>query len=171
MRKVQDSVSLALTHAPKVAPWRASYAVSPTPEPPIGLVGRFIHCGGDAGPVEQRIALRAQRRVGSVSVTLLDHHADPLGAPASVDVDTSWKTIAFTLPDTFAKAPYGVEGLHVHVHDLSVAGLPKGSFDESSSPAFLPGRSLRARRYLSGGRVTGFSVGVPPKPTPSPKPE
>jgi len=161
----------ALTHAPKTSAWRASFAVAAPAPPPIGLVGRFIDCAGDAGPVERRMAIRARRRVGEVSVALLDHHADPLGAPATVDVDTSWKTIAFTLPDAFAEAPYGVEGLHVHVHDLSVAGLPKGSFDESSSPSVFawkePPNEALPRRWKGIG---DFSIGAPPKVAPSREP-
>lgn len=139
----------ALTHAVKASPWRTSFAVAKPVPPPIGLVGRFIECVGDGGPVERRIALRAERRIGKVSVTLLDHHADPLGSGATVDVDTTWKTVAFSLPRTFATASFGVEGLHVHVHDLSVVGLPTRPLTTRAAPVFLRGRSRRTRHCPS----------------------
>jgi len=86
-------------------------------------------------------------------------------------VDTSWRTIAFTLPDAFAKAPYGVEGLRVHVHDLSVAGLPEGAFDESSSPSAFawkePPNEALPQRWKGIG---DFSIGAPPKAAPPREP-
>jgi hypothetical protein len=154
----------ALKHTGKTSPWRASFAVSTPMEPQIGLVGRFIDCTVDGGPVEHRIAMRAPRHVGKVSVTLLDHHADPLGAGATLDVDTAWKTAAFSLPKSFANTSFGVEGLHVHVHDLGVSGLPHGVYDETSSPSVFSGKEQPNEALPQRRRGAGdFTIGVPVK--------
>jgi hypothetical protein len=168
----------ALAHAQKSSSWRASFAVPPAPEPPMGLVGRFLDCkrdadaGADAGPVQWRLALRAPRPVGKVSVTLLDHHADPLGPPATVEVDATWKSVAFALPPSFAKAAYGVEAIDVRVHDLGVGGLGTGPFEESSSPSVfawkespsneLPQRWKGAGDFVMGGPAKDASGAARP---------
>ena len=149
----------ALRDAHKIAPWRASFAVPESPAPQIGLLGRVLECGG--GPSKRRFALRAGRALGAVSLTLLDHHADPLGPPATIQVDGTWRTIEFSLPSSFATASFGVEALHVHVHDLAFAGLPHGAFDQMSSPSVFswkedPDEALPLRPK----GVRDFAIGV-----------
>lgn len=132
---IRLSDETALEHTPKSALWRESFAVAPRPEPEIGLEGRVLSCSGDAGPPERRVALRASRPVGKVSVTLLDHHADPLGAPVTLEVNGAWSVATFGLPASFNSSRFGVEALHVRVHDLNVAGLGSGPYDYFTSPS------------------------------------
>lgn len=137
----------AIAHVGKRSPWRASFAAAPPPEPPIGLVGHVVECVRD-GAVERRIAMRANGRVGKVSVTLLDHHADPLGRPATLDVDTSWRAVVFSSGQEAAEA------LHVHVHERA--------YHQTTSPSVFawqapPDDALPRRRRGVGD----FSIGLP----------
>ncbi len=158
--RLDEERALAVTH--KAAPWRESFAAAAPPPPTIGLRGDVVDCSVDGGPIERRVVLRAEKPVGKVSVTLLDHHGDPLGPAATVDVDASWKALAFALPASFASAPYGVEALHVRVHELAVSGAGNGPFDATSSPSVFawkdPPSEHLPRRWKG---VTAFSFGVP----------
>lgn len=152
----------ALVDAHKSAPWRASFAVPASAPPPIGLHGDVVDCSEDGGPVEKRVVVRADRPVGKVSVTLLDHHGDPLGAAGTVDVDGAWKAIAFALPASFASAPYGVEALHVRVHDLAASGVGQGPFDAVSSPSVFAWKEAPSELLpVRWKGVTEFAFGVP----------
>ena len=151
----------------KLAAWRASYAVPERPEPPLGLQGEVVQCGdvvdrrremmgypvpaapGASGaaaktkppaPIEWRVAVRSTRaRAGRTSVTLLDHHGDPLTAKLVLEVGTEWQVGVFDLTPELAKAHYGVEALHVRVEDL-----PGGPFDYVTSPSVFSGKDHNA---------------------------
>ena len=143
----------ALSFAEKRAAWRQGFAVAARPEPPLGLEGRVVHCRQSG---EWRVAVRADRAVGPVRITLLDHHADPLTEPLAVTTDQTWKAYVFRLPAEVAGARHGVEAMHVHVD-----GAPDGwdyfttpsvyQFGDEQLPQSLPVRP-------SG--VGAFSVGV-----------
>lgn len=153
----------ALSHAPKTASWREAFAVPAPATPALGLEGRFVGCGGDAS--ERRIAIRARASIGKVSVTLLDHHGDPLGPAITIDVDHTWKIARFSLSPAVAAAPFGVEALHVRVHDLASAG-GEGAFDYTTSPSVFawkePPHELLPRRPRGAG---DFTIGVPARET------
>jgi len=49
-----------------------------------------------------------------VTVTLLDHHGDPLAEPRTATVGEGEPTVvAFTLPSAVLTSPHGVEGMHL----------------------------------------------------------
>jgi hypothetical protein len=143
----------------RMAPWRASYAAPERPEPPLGLEGEIVRCGDpppvaslgsflDAPPTptpttrptEWRVAMRSTRSLaGPTSITLLDHHGDPLTAPLVLDVDRTWKVGAFDLTKELAAAHFGVEAIHVRVADLGRSTLGTGAFDYTTSPSVFSG--------------------------------
>ncbi len=114
------------TVAGKTAPWLASY-LAPEVELP-DLHPDSAVCPGD----EERVVLRPGTPVGDVTVTLLDHHGDPLTPPLTSSVDAGPTVFTFRLNHALAKAPYGVEGMHAWVHDLSVSGVGHGRGDVTS---------------------------------------
>lgn len=150
----------------KKAPWRASYAAPERPDPPLGLEGAVVLCGDapssrgglyaeaniasapvDAGPNkppmpnEWRVAVRSVRATaGPTSITLLDHHGDPLTSKLVIEVDGEWKVGVFDLSAELVKAHYGVEALHVRVEDLSRSRAGTGHFDYTTSPSVFQGK-------------------------------
>lgn len=176
----------------KMAPWRESYAVEEAP-PPLGLEGMVVRCGdvvveddpavkfgmgmqrpsaapsSDAPPkpVEWRVAVRSTRAVaGPTSITLLDHHADPLTNKLTIDVDKDWKVGVFAMPPALARNHFGVEAVHVRVEDLSRSRTGTGPFDYATSPSVYRGQ------YDSPGEMperprgpSAFTIGgLPPPP-------
>jgi hypothetical protein len=79
--------------------------------------------------------LRAARPLGPVTVTLLDHHGDPLVTPLTLDVVAGTNVFPFDLPPAFAETRFGVEALHVRVADLALAGAGEGAYDYVTSPS------------------------------------
>jgi hypothetical protein len=121
-------------------------------------------------PVEWRVALRSTRTsAGRTSVTLLDHHGDPITAKLSMDVDGDWKVGVFDLAPELAKAHYGVEALHVRVEDLSRSRTGTGIFDYTTSPSVFSGTDYGADEKMpTRPRGPGyFTVGGLPVAPPS----
>ncbi|MCL2725071.1 MAG: DUF3160 domain-containing protein [Polyangiaceae bacterium] len=127
----------------KTARWRTSYAVAPRAEPALGLEGQIVSCyeeprapDGPDGPVEWRIAIRSTRAsAGPTTITLLDHHADPLTAKLTIDVDREWKIAVFDMPPELARSRLDVEAFHLRIEDLARSRTGTGSYDYTSSPS------------------------------------
>lgn len=154
-RLADDKVFDAATT--RTAPWRASYAVPARPDPALGLEGAVVRCEHD-----WRVAVRSLRAAaGPTSVTLLDHHGDPLSRELVLDVDDGWKVGAFALSPELVKARYGVEALHVRVADLARSGAGVGSFDYTTSPSVFAGLDYESTGTMPK-RPTGpgyFTIG------------
>lgn len=103
------------------APWRSSYAVAEAAAPAVGLGGKVLKCERPAGP-EWIVAMRGDRALDTVRVTLLDHHGDALTEPLAVPVTDAWKAYRFELPAAVSAASFGVEAYHLHLADPSIAG-------------------------------------------------
>ncbi len=86
----------------KRAPWRTSY-FAPAKEAPK-IEARTYSCGG-----EVRIAVSADRDLGEVTITPLDHHGDPNGVPLVQRVTVEPAVVAFAMPEA------AVEGIHFRV--------------------------------------------------------
>ncbi|MBI4956303.1 MAG: DUF3160 domain-containing protein, partial [Myxococcales bacterium] len=160
----------ALEHTGKTAPWRSSFAVAELPAPELGLVGRHAQCQKE-GRVEARLALRSERALGPVTVTFLDHHGDPVGAPTTLDVGPGWRVVALSEPSE-PSAPSAlplplplprdlVRALHVRILDLAHAGLGTGAYDYFTSPSVFAdkyGASPLPRRPQG---LADFGIGAP----------
>lgn len=169
--RLDDKAAVGLPPERRTAPWRSSFAAAPAEAPEIGLEALYASCEtNDAkAPLEVRVALRADVPVGKVSVTLLDHHGDPLLAPATTEARDAFTTVAFELPPSFRGPGRGVSAWHVRVHDLAPSGKGKGAWDHATSPsvfgaaplALMSGIELPARP----GGLEPLGVGlVPPRP-------
>jgi hypothetical protein len=147
--------------------WRASFAVPERADPPLGLEGEIVRCGEEisqapswemarprdpdagpkkpVGPSEWRVAIRSTRAsAGPTSITLLDHHGDPITSKLVIDVGPEWKVGLFELPPEVVKAHYGVEAVHVRVDDLARSRTGTGSFDYTTSPSVFTGKDYAA---------------------------
>jgi hypothetical protein len=122
------------------------------------ISARLVVCSDDA-----RVVLRAAQSM-SATVTLLDHHGDPLTEARTANVaEGEPSVLAFTLPAGVLASVHGVEGMHLrvtapsmrwdHVSGVSVyRGGPSASgsndpFDVafgSLAPATTPSPSERA---------------------------
>lgn len=146
----------AVDHAPKRAPWRESYAVAASPTPALGLAGKAAKCPGPDGGVEWRVVVQSERDLGPLTITLLDHHADALVTPLTLEARPGLTAFAFALPPTFTKARFGVEALHLHVADLTRSGAGKGAYDFFTSPSvFRSGSMLGQEREKRAIRPRG----------------
>ena len=76
----------------KVAPWTRSYLVPERPEPTVGA--RLFSCADGA-----RVVVQSAEPV-TATITLLDHHGDPLGPALSHPAGPSPVVLAFTCPPT-----------------------------------------------------------------------
>ncbi len=132
--------------APKHAPWLGY--VAPEEKGPE-LDAQLVECERDT-----RVVVTSAKRLGAVSVELLDHHGDALTDTVTRDVDRAHAVFAFGLPNHRARAGDGgrassVEGLHVHVakpkHDLVVSPSAYASGDELAH-----GRSALGILYPKG---------------------
>ncbi len=114
-----------------------------------------------------RIALRSDKPASPVAITLLDHHGDPITAPATLDVGGDYRVAQFDLPGDVAASAYGVEAMHLQVLDLAHAGLGSGPWDFTTSPSVYAGpagqEDLAAARRR-GLRPKGASGGARPPP-------
>jgi hypothetical protein len=179
----------------KVAAWRASHAIAERQEPALGLEGEVVRCGDEPGaahgmfgvpldlpgdanaaaparpskataPKEWRVAVRSLRAAaGPTSVTLLDHHGDPITDKLVIDVGREWAVGVFELTPELVKARYGVEALHVRVEDMSRSQTGSGPFDYTTSPSVFSGTDYDAegkmpKRPLGPGF---FTIGVVPR--------
>jgi hypothetical protein len=76
-------------------------------------------CDGD----EERVLVSApSHSLGEVTVTLLDHHGDPVTQPLTTRVGTEPTLFTFHTSKALAGAAHGIEGTHVWIHDLSASG-------------------------------------------------
>lgn len=166
--------------------WRASFAVPERADPPLGLEGEIVRCGEEisqapsweiarpldadaAGPTkpvvpsEWRVAVRSTRTsAGPTSITLLDHHGDPITSKLVIDVGPEWKVGLFELSPEVVKARYGVEAVHVRVDDLARSRSGTGSFDYTTSPSVFSGKDYSASEKMPA-RPRGpgfFTVGA-----------
>jgi hypothetical protein len=64
--------------------------------------------------------------VGDVTVTLLDHHGDPVSTPVTRPVGPAGAV--FDVRGGDGGAP-SADAVHVQVHDLATAGLGHGRYD------------------------------------------
>lgn len=139
----------ARNYPDKQFPFRETFAAKPWDDPKLGLGGELFHCIKD-GKLEARLVLAADRPLGPITISLLDHHADPIAPSLTKSVDDDLVVFPFFFPeipwvredpqaDTFA---YGykpanrspVEALSLRVEDLGRSGLGKGSYDWFTSP-------------------------------------
>jgi hypothetical protein len=103
-------------------------------------------------------------------VAFLDHHADPLMSPATIDVGPSWRAIALRLPTSPGGTPPvpglpvmgGAEAIAVHVE---AAG---GARDYFTSPSVFGAKSDEGGSPVRPLGLTDFAIGGPPPP---PRPE
>ncbi|MDB4932079.1 MAG: hypothetical protein JWM10_4563, partial [Myxococcaceae bacterium] len=93
-------------HAPRglAAPWRRSYMIADGDRP--HLVVRPLGCVPDDGVT--RYAIENAPPGAALTLTLLDHHGEPLSAPARATVGGGPTVVSFA-----STAPNSAEGLHV----------------------------------------------------------
>ncbi len=120
----------------KTAQWR-TYAAPEAPPPP--LRGLVVSCPNG----EERLALTSPAPLGNVTVTLLDHHGDPVTEPLTRAVGAAPAVFAFRVPDALraeitsvddpsspaAPPRHAIEGAHLRVAELSAPGRPPAPFD------------------------------------------
>ncbi len=176
--RLDDKAAATLTS--KTASWRATFASLERPAPALGLESAMADCGDakdPSAPVEIRIALRAETRVGKVTVTLRDHHGDASLAAATAEIGDEWTTYAFELPPAFRGPGDGVAALDVHVHELAVSGTGTGPYHHTTTPSrfeagqlagmgtfALPERPKGLENFVIGGAGTPDVKGRP-RPT------
>ncbi|TKD10085.1 DUF3160 domain-containing protein [Polyangium fumosum] len=166
----------ARTHLDKRAPWRESFAPAPVPDPAIGLAGRTVSCVRD-GTLEVRLVLASDRALGPVTVTLLDHHGDPLAPGLTLDVGEGFSVYPFTFPEvpwrpstrgTYDDPPHResrsprspVEALVVRIEDLAQTGAGQGAFTLFTSPSVFSGKAF-SEDLPTRPQGTEFSLGAP----------
>jgi len=108
--------------APKQAPWLASYVMPDKTE--LSLMTKTVSCDDGA-----RVVVQGLRAMGEVSVTLLDHHGDALGATVTHAVGTEPVAFGFALPTPMLTQKHAIEGVHLHVHDGAASGGSPGRWD------------------------------------------
>jgi hypothetical protein len=164
--------------ADKRAPFRASFAAEPPPEPPLGLTVSTFECPASSEPdakVEVRVVLASERALGPVTVTVLDHHGDPIAPAATQDVGEGLRVFAFAFPGVrwFHPGParfpdqagpassWLVEALSVRVEDLSRSGLGRGPYDFAASPSVFLGKGYEVDGLPTRPRGVGpFVLGA-----------
>ena len=126
--------------AGKQAPWLASYLVPKRAEPAVGT--QVFACDDDV-----RVVIDAPRSL-SATVTLLDHHGDPLGEAASAAITGAGEPaiVAFDVPSALRTSRHGIEGVHVRVDDHAaqdhwdfVSGVSAYGASPFNAPPALPG--------------------------------
>jgi len=152
--RLDDAAARTLQN--KESPFRASFAAKPWTEPALGLGIKLFNCAVD-GKLEVRVLLASNKKAGPVSVTLLDHHADPLASPISLSIDDEVVVFPFRFPevpfsDKKEKSPrdteyfvprkikYLVEAISVRIEDLKHSGLGSGPYDYFTSPSVFFGK-------------------------------
>ena len=163
----------------KTAPFRESFAVAALKEPNLGLAGQLFECTTD-GKLEQRLVLASDHNLGPITVTLLDHHGDPLAPPLTQIVDSGLVVFPFFFPEmsrTSTATDQGrhlgslglerhvrtspVEALSVRVEDLSIAGLGKGPYHYLTSPSVFFGKDFNENPLPTRPRGTEpFFLGI-----------
>lgn len=154
-RRLDDASSV--THEGKTAAWRASYSAPVVAEPALGLQGDIVSCER-GGKHEWRAAIRSDKPLSGISLTLLDHHADPLTARLKVHASNDWGVYVFDLPESVATASFGVEAVHVRVD------TDKGPWDWFTSPGVYtepPDYAEPLKLPVRPRGVQGFAFGAP----------
>jgi hypothetical protein len=152
-----DEQARSWKHEP--ARWRP-FASGPREEPRLGMEGRVVRCDTD-GVASWRVALRSDTPVGTVRLTLLDHHADPITPPLDARAGDAWRMYGFDLPPEVAESPYGVEAIHVHIPDLAPTGTGAGYWDYFTGPSVFRGGAADEEGLPVRPRGVGaFAIGA-----------
>jgi hypothetical protein len=117
----------------KSAEWLGYLAPRQEPAQPITV--QEAECDG-----QWRVAVTSPAPLGTVTVTLLDHHGDPAYPPVTQTAGAGTRVFSFALPPSgpapatplpFARGATrrAFEGAHVHVHDLGATGSGHGRYD------------------------------------------
>ena len=162
----------AVKHTPKNAAWRASFAAPVIPEPPLRLSWRFFSCGGSDGgdPTEVRVVAESDRDLGPVSIRLLDHHADPIAPPLTLDVGARRTVYVFEVPAAAAHSGFFYEAMHIEVGDLARSASGTGRYDWFTSPSVFQSKDYQdPALLLQRPRGVGdFHIGAEEAPDPAP---
>jgi hypothetical protein len=157
--RLDDKAAQQLPPAGRLSPWSASYLVPTGPVPSIAA--RLFACGSEA-----RVIAQAPSDLGPVTITLLDHHGDPIGEPLTRPVGPALTAFAFALTPALQAARAPVEGIHVKVLDLATSGVGVGQWSESRGTSLYAGTDFDLfTGSLASGKATGSS-GFPPPATP-----
>jgi hypothetical protein len=113
-------------------------------EPPISI--QIFSCTEKS---QKRMVVTSPRALGNVSLTLLDHHGDPLTTALTRALVAGSEIFAFELPSTLFER--GVEGVHLYVHDLASSGSGHGRFDFTAGPGVYLSQASRPERQLANG--------------------
>lgn len=134
----------------------ASYTAVAKPEPELGLGLKIHQCSID-GKLEVRVFAASNKPAGPISITLLDHHGDPIAPALTLPVNDEIVVFPFRFPEV-PHAPkkqtplgpedvygprdikYLVEGISVHLEDLKHSGLGNGPYDWFTSPSVFYGK-------------------------------
>lgn len=155
----------------KESPFSASYMSPAKPEPELGLGLKIHHCSVD-GKLEVRVFAASNKPAGPVSITLLDHHGDPLAPAMTLPVTDEIAAFRFQFPEVAQKPPkmtplgpedvygprdikYLVEGISVHIEDLKHSGLGNGPYDWFTSPSVFYGKGSDENLPLRNVGVLG----------------
>lgn len=170
--------------------FRDSFAAKPWSEPPLGLGVHVTNCTND-GRLEVRVLLAADKAVGPVTITLLDHHGDPLAPSLTQTVAGDLVVFPFLFPEVpheekkdEPQTPQSYEGMYerdikylveaisVRIEDLSHSGLGKGPYDYFTSPSIYYGNTTQDDTNELPARPTGayspFVIGGRWHPPPQP---
>lgn len=160
----------------KTSPFRESFAAKPWTEPNVEMGVQIFQCTVE-GKLEVRVLVAPNKPVGPVSITVLDHHADPLAPTITHDVIDDIVVFPFRFPEVprqdkpaparteemyFARGPtkYLVEAISVRIEDLQHAGLGKGAYDYFTSPSVFFGKGDEENLPLRNvGATQGFVIG------------
>jgi hypothetical protein len=140
----------------KESPYSSSYMSPAKPEPQLGLGLKIHHCSVD-GKLEIRVFAASNKPAGPVSITLLDHHGDPLAPTSTLPINDEIAVFSFRFPEVAQEPPkktplgpgdlyapreikYLLEGISVHIEDLQHSGLGNGPYDWSTSPSVFFGK-------------------------------
>lgn len=155
----------------KESPFSASYTAIAKPVPELGLGLKIHQCSVD-GKLEVRVFAASNKPAGPISITLLDHHGDPLAPPLTLPVNDEIAVFPFRFPEV-PQAPkkqtplgpedfygprdvkYLVEGISVHIEDLKHSGLGNGPHDWFTSPSVFYGKGSDANLPLRNVGILG----------------
>jgi hypothetical protein len=134
----------AARHADRRAFWRTSFAAPEPEQPALGLTGELFYCPRSNG-VEARVVVQSDRAVGQVSIALLDHHADPVTPPQTLEVKPGTTVYPFALSPVLAAVRDPVEALEVRVADGYVLSTTPSVFCCEGDQDDVEGLPVRPR--------------------------
>lgn len=168
-KRLDDEAARRMPPSAQADPWAASYTTTPVPEPSLSLNYEAYWMPDDKPEKVPHnwVRLEAKEALGSVTLTLLDHHRRPL---RSVTKKVGPGETRFAFPQGAADGPLGFAGIEVRVgkfqtwtevHDVcSCADLRTGSYaladeepEEGGDPATLAppgGETGPAPRHVAG---------------------